>query len=198
MEGSMGAAKDGVTWAPLPRGPFDIVLADPPWDYNNRVQHGGTKQGYTSGASAFYPTATLAELAKLPVRDIATKNALLYLWATGPQLEVAMRLGNAWGFRYATIAYVWDKCMVNPGAYTMSQCEVVLVFKRGSIPKPRGARNVRQMLKVPRTIHSHKPAEVCARLEQMHPKQKKIELFAVEPRKGWARWGKPHRPLEAP
>ena len=82
------------------------------------------------------------------------------MWATNPHLDQAIELGKAWGFAWATVAFVWDKVRVNPGFYTMSQCELCLVFKRGKIPSPRGARNIRQLVTAKREAHSQKPDEV--------------------------------------
>ena len=84
---------------------------------------------------------------------------------------------------------MWDKERVNPGFYTMSQCELCLIGKRGKIPQPRGARNVRQLIKSLRGRHSEKPAEVRARIDRMFPTQRKIELFARERVRGWDAWG---------
>ena len=171
-------------------GKFDIIYADPPWHYRGQVQHGGANMGYTSGSRAFYPTIPVKELMEFPIRSIAADSCLLYLWATSPCMEDAFAVGKAWGFKYATFAFVWDKQRVNPGHYTMSQTETCLVFKRGKVPLPRGARNVRQLVREPRTTHSRKPEEVRVRIEKMHPAQRKIELFArgaVAP--GWHAWG---------
>ena len=93
------------------------------------------------------------------------------------------------GFAWATVAFVWDKMRVNPGFYTMSQCELCLVFKRGRIPSPRGARNVRQLVSAKRGAHSAKPTEVRRRIEEMFPDQSKIELFARTRAAGWHEWG---------
>jgi N6-adenosine-specific RNA methylase IME4 len=168
---------------------YDIIYADPPWYYHERVQHGGTSVGFTSGASEFYPTLTPAELKDIDVKSISAKNSLLYMWTTGPQLDIALDVMKAWGFSYKTIAFVWDKVCVNPGAYTMSQTELVIVGKRGSIPKPRGIRNARQFVSQKRAGHSAKPHEVRRRIELMHPAQKKIELFARGTVPGWDVWG---------
>jgi N6-adenosine-specific RNA methylase IME4 len=169
---------------------YEIIYADPPWDYDNRVQHGGKSATFVSGAISYYPTLTIRELCNFDVRGIAKTNSLLYMWATGPQIERAINLAKVWGFSFKTIAFVWDKKMVNPGSYTMSQCEYVLCFKRGSIPKPRGARNVRQYVGEARGKHSEKPIEVRTRIEIMHPTQTKIELFARRGGRGWDIWGK--------
>ena len=58
-----------------------------------------------------------------------------------------------------------------------------------AFPKPRGARNVRQLVSSPRGPHSAKPEEVRRRIEQMFPEQNKIELFARIKVPGWDHWG---------
>ncbi len=174
---------------PLPTGVFDIIYADPPWDYRGQLQHAGPGSGDTGGAVRHYPTVTLDDLRKLDVPGIAADDSLLFMWATSPHLDQAIDLGKAWGFAWATVAFVWDKERVNPGFYTLSQCELCLVFKRGAIPQPRGARNVRQFVSAPRGPHSAKPEEVRNRIERMFPHQRKIELFARSRAAGWDSWG---------
>lgn len=177
---------------PLPNDRFAIIYADPPWDYKGQLQHAGAGNGDTGGAVRHYPTVTLDALKTLPVSDIAEDDSLLFLWATSPHLDQAIELGKAWGFEWATIAFIWDKQKVNPGFYTLSQCELCLVFKRGKIPQPRGARNIRQLVSAKRGAHSSKPEEIRQRIEQMFPTQQKIELFArasTPPTPTWSLWG---------
>ena len=174
---------------PLPAARYDIIYADPPWDYRGQLQHAGAGSPDTGGAARHYPTVVLGNLAKLDVASVAADNSLLFLWATSPHLDQAIDLGKAWGFAWATVAFVWDKMRVNPGFYTMSQCELCLVFKRGKIPTPRGLRNVRQLVSAKRGPHSAKPEEVRQRIEAMFPAQRKIELFARHRVAGWESWG---------
>ena len=100
-----------------------------------------------------------------------------------------IELGNSWGFEYKTVAFVWDKMAHNPGKYTMSYCELCLVFKKGKIPTPRGTRNEKQLLSVPRRQHSEKPSEIRQAIERMFPMQRKIELFARSRAEDWDVWG---------
>ncbi|MBC6444028.1 MAG: transcriptional regulator [Alphaproteobacteria bacterium GM202ARS2] len=174
---------------PLPSGRFDIIYADPPWDYKGQLQHAGKGSGDSGGAIRHYPTVTLDQLKRLPIERITADNGLLFMWSSSPHLDQAIDLGKAWGFAWATIAFVWNKMKTNPGFYTLSQCELCLVFKRGKIPSPRGARNIRQLVEVERGTHSSKPAEVRQRIEAMFPQQRKIELFAREHATGWTPWG---------
>ena len=162
----------------LPDERFAVIYADPPWDYKGQLQHAGVGSGDTGGAQRHYPTVTLQNLKQLPISRIAAENSILFLWATSPHLDQAIDLGKAWGFAWATVAFVWDKQRTNPGYYTLSQCELCLAFKRGKIPQPRGARNVRQLVSEKRKSHSAKPDEVRTRIESMFPHHNKIELFA--------------------
>lgn len=177
------------SFAPLPYGEFGILLADPPWDYAGQAQHEGAGKPNTGGAVRHYPTLPLRRLKDLGVGECAADDALLFMWATSPMLDQAISLGKAWGFAYTTIGFVWDKVRVNPGYYTMSQCEVCLIFKRGRIPRPRGLRNVRQLVVAARGRHSAKPEQVRVRIERMFPQQSKLELFARRPTRGWTTWG---------
>ena len=47
------------------------------------------------------------ELCALPVADLAAPDSALFLWVTFPQLPEALRLIEAWGFRYKSVAFVW-------------------------------------------------------------------------------------------
>ena len=185
----------GMPFPPLPSGQFDIIYADPPWDYKGQLQHAGEGSQDTGGAVRHYPTVTLDDLKTLDVPSISARDCLLFMWATNPHLDQAIDLGKAWGFAWATVAFVWDKVRVNPGFYTMSQCELCLVFKKGKIPSPRGARNVRQLVTAKREAHSQKPDEVRLRIDNMFPLLRKIELFAREPdglglaNPNWTGWG---------
>ena len=168
---------------------FEIVYADPPWDYKGQKQHTGQGGEDSGGAEAHYPTLTLKDLKLLDLEPHLAPDCLLFMWATSPHLDQAIELLKAWGFQWATVGFVWDKQRVNPGFYTMSQCELCLIGKRGKIPKPRGARNVRQMVSELRGAHSAKPEEVRTRIETMFPTQAKLELFARQAAPGWSAWG---------
>lgn len=183
----------------LPNEKYDVIYADPPWDYGGKMQYDKTsiksenvgfeKDVFISAADFKYPTLKLEELKELDVSSIAADNCILFMWTTGPQLSNSIELGEAWGFEYKTVAFVWDKQVHNPGRYTLSQTEFVLAFKRGKFPTPRGARNIRQLVSVHRGIHSEKPLVVIEGITKMFPQQKKIELFARNNFIQWDNWG---------
>tara|TARA_A100001011_G_scaffold379234_1_gene444999 strand:+ start:17867 stop:18412 length:546 start_codon:yes stop_codon:yes gene_type:complete len=162
---------------------------DPPWDYKGQLQHSKPGMGDTGGASKHYGTLKLKQLKQFPMQKLLSDDALVFMWVTNPHLDQGIELIKSWGLKYATVGFVWNKMRVNPGFYTMSQCELCIIGKNGKIPRPRGARNVRQYLEHLREKHSKKPDEVRARIEQMFPDQTKVELFAREKHSGWSAWG---------
>jgi len=168
---------------------YQIVYADPPWDYKGQKQHTGKDGKDSGGAEVHYPCMKLKELKNLDIQGFCDDDCLLFMWTSSPHLDQAIELLKAWGFSWATVGFVWDKQKVNPGFYTMSQVELCLIGKRGKIPKPRGARNIRQLVSEMRRKHSQKPDEVRKRIEQMFPTQSKIELFAREANDGWDCFG---------
>ncbi len=184
---------------PLPNKKYDVIYADPPWHYNGKLQFdksgtveknsGWKDRIFISSACFQYPTIPTEELKKLPVQQIAKDNSLLFLWTTNPHLAQAIELGVAWGFEYKTVVFVWNKMNHNPGHYTLSYCELCLLFKRGRIPTPRGARNVKQLIEVPRNRHSEKPIEAARSIIKMFPYQSRIELFARDSKEGYDAWG---------
>lgn len=186
-------------YPPLPNKKYAIIYADPPWDYGGKMQYdkssikseniGFEKNIFISSADFKYPTVKLNHLKELDVSSIADDDCLLFMWTTGPHLANSIELGEAWGFEYKTIAFVWDKMTHNPGRYTLSQTELCLVFKKGKIPTPRGARNIRQLITIKRGTHSEKPEKVIEGITKMFPEQDKIELFARKNYHGWDNWG---------
>lgn len=183
----------------LPDKKYQIIYADPPWDYGGKMQYDKTtikdenlgfeKKIFLSSATFQYPTLKLNQLKELDVPSITADDCILFMWTTGPQMANSIELGEAWGFEYKTVAFVWDKMIHNPGRYTLSQTEFVLAFKKGKFPQPRGARNIRQMIQVHRGEHSVKPTKVIDGISKMFPEQSKIELFARNNYFGWDNWG---------
>lgn len=80
---------------------YGIIYADPPWAYRNKHCEGN--------ALAHYNTMRLEDICNLPVREIAAQDCVLFLWATYPMLPAALRVIEAWGFKYKTIGFAWIK-----------------------------------------------------------------------------------------
>jgi N6-adenosine-specific RNA methylase IME4 len=167
---------------------YDIIYADPPWQYRTKESlH--TTSILNGELNTHYSTLELKDLKNLPIQKISNKDCLLFLWVVSPMLDDCIDVLKSWGFEYSTIAFIWHKQRSNPGHYTMSECEICLVGKKGKIPQPRGKRNIRQFYSELRTKHSAKPKEIRDRITAMFPTQRKIELFAREKTDGWDTWG---------
>lgn len=162
---------------------YPIIYADPPWRYENPPMGGNNRS-----IENHYPTMTLEEICALPVRDLATDDALLYLWATAPKLAECMKVIEAWGFDYRT-NLVWDKEVIGMGYHARNQHEILLVAKRGEIPPPPAGEQPASVHRERRGEHSAKPIFYYEMIEAAYPQLPKIELFSRSPREGWAAWG---------
>jgi N6-adenosine-specific RNA methylase IME4/ParB-like chromosome segregation protein Spo0J len=160
---------------------FPVIYADPPWRYEHAIS--GSRE-----IENHYPTMSLDEICAMPVQDIVTDDAILYMWATAPKLAECMKVLTAWGFDYRT-NFVWVKDKIGMGYHARSQHEILLVAKRGNIPPPAVADRVSSVVMAERGEHSAKPEVFYELIESFYPTLPKIELFCRSPRDGWAVWG---------
>ena len=170
---------------------YQIIYCDPPWSYHDKqinFQSYDNGKKYFNAVTEHYQTMTNEDIKNLNVPGLIDNDCLLFLWVTSPNLDIGIDVGKSWGFKYKTVAFVWDKQRTNYGFYTLSQCELCLVFKHGRIPK-RAVTNIKQFLSEKVSGHSIKPEEVRNRITLMFPIQSKIELFAREKIEGWDCWG---------
>jgi N6-adenosine-specific RNA methylase IME4 len=171
---------------PLPTGQrYPVILADPPWRFESFA---GDE---TPDHAAKYPTMTLDEVCALPVCDLVTNAAILFLWTTAPHLiDHAPKVIEAWGFKYST-CQVWDKTGGVPGLGHIVRIdhEHLLIARRGDFPSPPPAVRPSSVIRSPKREHSRKPDEVYGIIERMYPTLPRIELFARHARSGWAAWG---------
>ena len=158
---------------------YKIIYADPPWSYQCGNRLGAAKN--------HYPTMTFSELSALPVPALAEKDAVLFVWATYPMIEDALRLIPLWGFEYKTIAFQWIKlnpstqmneyrimtaeeilkksCALGLGYWTRGNTECCLLATKGH-PK-RESAGISQLIFSPRGRHSEKPAEVREKIRKL-------------------------------
>ena len=164
----------------LPEGEFDVILADPPWDYDMEVGRGM--------ARLQYPTMKEDDIAELQVPSAT--NAVLFLWATNPKIETALRVMKKWGFEYKT-NIVWIKSQANLGYYVRGQHELLLIGKKGNdMPVPEPANRPSSVIAVQGSKHSEKPTIVYETIERMYPNRTYLELFARSKYSDkWTPWG---------
>jgi N6-adenosine-specific RNA methylase IME4 len=194
-------------FAPLPTGPFDVILADPPW-----AHYGSPTKDQAAGKH--YDCIDAETMATLPVFDIVAPRAVLFLWATCPMLAVAIDTLRRWGFHYRGVAFVWVKTS-NAGSIISGQgvrpsvvkptTELVLCGATMRTGRPLSLRTeamgqvvwddgsiVTSPILAPRpgNVHSAKPDEVRHRIEALFdPLARRVELFARGRQDGWTAWG---------
>lgn len=173
--------------APLTAPPerFPILYADPPWRY----EHVETESRAIENQ---YPTMSLDDICALPVRDVVTEDAVLFLWVTSPKLEEGMRVVRDWGFTYRT-CMVWDKEKIGMGYYARQQHELLFICTRGNPPTPPPSTRPSSVFREQRGDHSSKPSWFYEMIERMYPTLPKIEMFCRSPRNGWSVWGNQSR-----
>jgi site-specific DNA-methyltransferase (adenine-specific) len=134
------------------------------------------------------------EICKLGVAELAADDCVLFLWATFPQLQEALRVIKAWGFQYKTVAFVWLKqnksgrgWFFGLGFWTRGNAEICLLATKG---KPhRSSNRVHQFLISPLRGHSEKPDEAREKIVELMGDLPKLELFARKKTDGWDVWG---------
>jgi N6-adenosine-specific RNA methylase IME4 len=168
---------------------YSTILVDPPWQYgawgkpSNRLF-----KRFNESFPMPYPTMTLVEICRLPVRQVAAENCELYLWTTQRYLPSAFRVLDDWGFKYCQIL-TWCKEPrgLGQGGVYCPTTEFLLLARVGKMPKVRRLDST--WFKVKRTnIHSSKPEFFQEMIERV-TRPPRLELFARRKRPGWDCWG---------
>ncbi len=165
----------------LPAGTWDVLLADPPWQYDFAETDSRAIENQ-------YPTMPVEVLCGLAVPGITAEDAVLFLWATAPKLREGLEVMEAWGFTYLT-NLVWVKDKIGMGYWARGRHEFLLIGKRGHFPAPEESSRPDSVIEAPRLGHSAKPEVVYDLIETMCPDRTYLELFARSAREGWASWG---------
>lgn len=171
----------------LPNKKYSIIYADPPWSYNDKSLHRG-------GAERHYKTLSIKDIIKLPVKDIAEDNSVLFLWSTFPNIGYALKVMSSWGFTYKTAGFVWIKknkdgsIFKGMGHYTRANSEVCFLGTRGKI-LDRLDRSISNVVMYPRQKHSEKPPIIRDKIVRLFGDLSRIELFARNCPEDWDCWG---------
>lgn len=175
---------------------YSIIYADPPWRFRtwsmDRIAVKGEKWGKADIVP--YNVMNTEDICKLPIKYLAAKDCILFIWTTSPTFEDALKVIRAWGFEYKTKAFCWVK--MNPsgfglftglGYWTRANTEDCLLATKGNIH--RVSADVHQVIMSPVMEHSHKPAITRERIVELMGDLPRIELFARHRVEGWDAWG---------
>lgn len=164
----------------FPNKKYRTIYADPPWH-----EKGGGK--IKRGADRHYPLMRTEDVMALPIEQIADESGChLYLWATNNFLPDALKVMEAWGFRYVT-TITWFKL----GQYFRGRTEHCLFGVKGKLPykilNGKRQQGVTGFIS-PKGRHSEKPEEMRKMIEVVSYGPS-IELFARKKTDGWDAWG---------
>jgi N6-adenosine-specific RNA methylase IME4 len=169
---------------------FRTVYADPPWQFSNRTG----KMAPEHRRLHRYRTMTVDEICAIPVADLVTSPAHLYLWCPNALLGWGLRVMQAWGFEYKT-NLVWYKVRKDGGPdgrgvgfYFRNVTELLLFGTRGALRTLAPGRRMVNVVNSRKREHSRKPDQFYEVIEQCSPGPY-LELFARHPRAGWRQWG---------
>lgn len=169
---------------------FGTIVADPPWRFINRTGKVAPEHKRLSR----YDTMTTAEIAALPVAEVAAAKSHLYLWTPNALVPEAFEVMRAWGFTYKAML-VWHKVRKDGGSdgrgvgfYFRNVTETVLFGVRGNLRTFQPGRSQVNLIATRKREHSRKPDELYPIIEGCSPGPY-LELFARYPRPGWSAWG---------
>lgn len=170
---------------------FAIILADPPWQFQNRTG----KMAPEHRRLSRYSTLTLDQIGALPVSEIAADTAHLYLWVPNALLPDGLRVMSAWGFTYKS-NLIWHKVRKDGGSdgrgvgfYFRNVTEMILFGVRGKNARTlKPGRTQVNFLATRKREHSRKPDEQYQLIEACSPGPY-LELFARGVRPKWKSWG---------
>lgn len=145
---------------------YSVVYADPPWTYRDKALAGNR------GAGCKYPVMSIEDICRLPVKELADDDCMLFLWVTMPKLNEAFNVIKAWGFEYKTCAFTWikqnkksDSLFWGMGSWTRANAELCLLATKGN-PK-RASAGVHSVIISHIEEHSKKPAETRDRIVKL-------------------------------
>lgn len=158
---------------------YDVIYTRLPWQYRVWTNENGERT-----APSHYSTPSLDCLSRIYNDLLCNPTCVLFLCAIFPCLQEAPALGQAWGFKYKTQAFVWIKqnknitCLfLGMGHYTRVKSETVSLFTKGK-PLKRVNNNVLQVFISPRGKHSQKLSEIRRCTENLFGNRPYLELFA--------------------
>ena len=181
-------------------GPYEIVLADPPWAFKNK----NTGGSLSSGSANQYDVLNLNKICSfLFDNNVAVADdAVLFMWWVASMPEEALRVVRAWDFGLKTMhGFSWVKLTKNAklhfglGFWTRQGTESCLIATRGK-PK-RLCASVRELMIEnctedyegvivdPVRQHSEKPSLVREKIVALFGDKPRIELFARQRVLGW-------------
>src|SRR4030065_781414 len=140
---------------------FSTVLADPPWQFQNRTG----KMAPEHKRLLRYQTMELKEIMELPVSKLAAAKSHCYLWVPNALLQEGLKVMEAWGFTYKC-NLIWYKIRKDGGPdgrgvgfYFRNVTELLLFGVRGRMRTLPPGRTRVNLLAPPQREQSRNPRQ---------------------------------------
>jgi len=176
---------------------FNVIIADPPWKFDDKLTMSSVKRG---AESQYKGVLSVDDIVNIDVQSIVGDWGVLALWVPSSMLSDGLRTMTSWGFRQTT-TYVWGKTTKSGkiefgmGRMFRGSHEIALI---GTCGKPyANLQNKSQRSLIVdedlqsdfelalNEMHSKKPQNLHNSFNLMFPDAKKLELFARRHTEGW-------------
>ena len=170
---------------------FRTVLADPPWQFNNRTGKVAPEHKRLNR----YPTMSLDDIKRIPVDSVTDSVCHLYLWVPNALLPDGLEVMKSWGFQYKS-NIIWEKVRKDGypdgrgvGFYFRNVTEILLFGVKGDSYRTLSpARSQVNLVRSMKREHSRKPDEIYPIIEACS-EGPFLEMFARGVREKWVSWG---------
>lgn len=156
---------------------YNVIYAEPPWSYDNKSVV-FAEDGVNRAVVDQYDLMTLEDIKNMPVKSLAERDAVCFMWVVNPMLQEGLDVLKAWGFKYKTLL-TWKK-NTGTGYWFRGVTEHVLFGVRGDVSAFRSGKPNFHDCKSGK--HSQKPHHFRQLIAEVvlasFPEPKKLELFA--------------------
>ncbi len=161
---------------------YRTIVVDPPWPLQWAMNPSIGMRHLD------YATLPVAEIAALPVADLADDACRLFLWTTNGFLPDALAIVRLWKFQYRML---WTWCKpTGLGGHPRNATEHLVIATRGPVRQELGRKEPQTLnwTQAPTGRHSEKPDVFIDTIERISPGPY-LEMFARRGRFGWDYWG---------
>jgi N6-adenosine-specific RNA methylase IME4 len=161
-------------------GVYDVIVIDAPWDQGLFVL-----DATPESVGLNYPTMSEEQLLALKIP--AANDCHLWLWTTHRFLPSALRLLEAWGFKYIC-TFVWHKRTgFQPLHLPKYNCEFSLYARKGN-PQFVDTKSFFTCFEAPTREHSEKPEEFYEMVRRVTA-GRRLDMFSRRKIEGFDGWG---------